>query len=228
MNFFNMSKILTILFLMVASVSCLDDNDPTPPLYRAYAFVTEVNEEYFFNLDNGSVLKAMEFDDTDLELENNDRVMISFYIEDSFEDLPYNHLIKLHSLHEVSYSNIVELNSESRDTIGDGKVYVSYVNVTGYNLNVEYEYLKGEEEHQFSLCYDEEEQKEGEPPVLELRNYYPGENSGKIRYAAISSFNVSDLADWGKLNNENQIEFVLKYNTDDHLVDQVKLYYTPD
>ncbi len=230
MKYFKLKQIALALIMMVLVVSCIEDVEPTPRSYTAYGFLTKTGDTYYVELDGGTKVKLMPFDDSGYDFEEMTRVLFQFTIEEEYEtSAPINYLVNVQgNILIVDYSPIVELNDESRDTIGKGFMELEFlpVSINEYlNLSVLYEKKDGY--HVFSLCYDPEAQEEGKPIILDLKNKQPEEDKdGKI-VRSYKSFNLSGLLDLGQLDGDGEMKFTLRINRGDSQEANFDLIYKP-
>ncbi len=226
MRNFKLGFIFLMVLVSTGLYSCLEDEDPQPIYYSAWSNMYTIGDVYYATTDGGLVLKMNEFDDSDLQFEENDRVVITFTIEEENTGGIFDYLVNLEQLYYVEEGDLVALNENSRDTIGNGYVQLSaYPLVGGDYLNLELVYEQEEGDHVFSLCYDETIQEEGEPVILELRNYYPEENDDDEYVAGLYSFNISQLQMWSEMDEDNVIEFTLRINSGDSQEQDFNLEY---
>lgn len=230
MKYFKLKQIALALVLVVMAVSCIEDAEPIPQKFMGYGFINKIGQTYFVDEDGGLNLELMPFDDTKFDFEENNRVWLQFTLEKEYEESdPARYLVNLQGLWVVDYSPaIVELTTESRDTIGKGFVELEYPLVLLDNyLNLSVRYRKQEGNHVFSLCYDETAQEEGKPIILDLKNKQPEE--GKVGQMTLSyqSFNISQLQNLGEFDSEGEMKFTLRINNEDSQEANFDLIYKP-
>lgn len=230
MKYFKLKQIALALVMMVLAVSCIDDVEPTPRSYTAYGFLTKTGDTYHVEIDGGTKVKLMPFDDSNYEFEEITRVLFQFTIEEEYEtSAPLNYLVNvLGNILIVDYSQIVELNDESRDTIGNGFIELEFlpVSIDEY-LNLSVLYKKQEGDHVFSLCYDPEDQEDGKPIILDLKNKQPEEGNNGHTVRSYKSFNLSGLMDLGELDADGEMKFTLRINSGDSQEANFDLVYKP-
>lgn len=229
MKYFKLKQIALALALVLMSVSCIDDGEPTPMRYTAYGFITKVADTYYVNIDGGMKVQLQPFNAGDLQLTGEDRILFQFTVEEEYEaTAPVRYLVNVEAIMIVDYSHIVTLNDVSRDTIGKGIVNFEYAPapVDDY-LNLSVLYQKQEGKHVFSLCYDPETQEEGQPVILELKNKRPVEKESGQIVKTYQSFNIAQLQTWGEFDSEGKMEFTLRINSGDSQERDYKLTYAP-
>ncbi|SMO42960.1 NigD-like protein [Saccharicrinis carchari] len=230
MKYFKLKQIALALLMVVLGVGCIEDSEPTPMRYTAYGFLNKTGEKYYVDLDGGMKVELAPFDDSELEFEGDDRVLFMFTVEKDYgTEAPVRYLVNvLGKIWFIDYSDIVELNAVSRDTIGDGYVELEYTPVpVGDYLNLNVFYKKQEGDHVFSLCYDPESQVDDEPVVLELKHKKPEEGNSGQMVRTYQSYNLSGLMQWGELDSENKMKFTLRINSGDSQQRDFNLIYAP-
>ncbi|MGQ1783691.1 MULTISPECIES: NigD1/NigD2 family lipoprotein [unclassified Saccharicrinis] len=228
MKLLKLKQIGFLLVMLMGMMSCVEESEPSPTIYTYYGFIYNDGGYYYVDIDTGEKLKVVEFDDSELDLEPYDRVIVSFIIEETPEvPILYDHLVELQGFYDVDFSDIVTLDETSRDTIGDGFITLTDYHIAGDYLNIQVYYDQQDGEHIFSLCYDETQQEEGEPVILDLRNYYPESADVSAQYYTYKSYNLMDLSSIGELNDENKIEFILRTNKGDSQEQKIDLVYNP-
>ena len=231
MNFLRMKHIALSLILTLFFVSCMDDGETSPTVYSAWGFIYSLDSEYYVTIDGGTVFKVSSLsDDAIAMIEENDRIILNYYITETPEETTYyDYMVEISSFLVIDYKNLIEVNDESRDTLGDGYMQLgtnSYL--SGDILNLEIYFTPQEGDHVFTLCYDETLQEEGEDLILDLRNYYPEEGDDVSTAYTYKSFNIADIVSLGELNEENKIPFILRINYDDSQEQEFNFEYDPE
>ncbi len=216
MNTLKFQYIFTLLVLVLSLVGCADDDEETnPESYGGWGFIYILDSEYYINSDWGSTLKINDLSDEYISLvQDNDRIIFNFHvIETPDAETLYDYKIEIEALKVVDYDFLVTVNDESRDTLGNGTLGIgTNSHLYGNNLNLELFYLPQKDNHIFTLCYDETMQTEGEPVILDLRNYYTEEGTSDTYVYTYKTFDISEILSFGELNEDEVIPFVLRIN----------------
>ncbi len=213
----------TLLFAIIAimlgfgATSCLNDDEETRPRYAEMGS-TEMSaeDEPLVTTDSDLTLKLKS---SPSDFEENQRVMITYSIDqEGGESDVYDYLVDVYSLQDVVTKEIMVLNEENRDTIGEDQIAINDIWIAGGYLNVEFFFHgTGQEVHYINVVKDPEEQ--GEDPTeifLQVRHDARGEEMLE-RYRGIMSFHLESLQVEGEemvtLIFENQNFYAPPYST---------------
>ncbi len=141
LRFYLAAVILTVLTMPMLQ-SCLDDdNDYRNTLFTIGTLEIIDGKDYFFNLDDGD--KMYPSDTTyihNYELANGQRVFIHFLPLE--EDKPgYEYNVKLIQLENILTKDIISLTEETADSIGNDRINVAKLWITGKYLNIEHQFF---------------------------------------------------------------------------------------
>ena len=141
LRFYLVAVILTVLTMPMLQ-SCLDDdNDYRNTLFTIGTLEIIDGKDYFFNLDDGDKMYPS---DTayihNYELVNGQRVFIHFLPLE--EDKPgYEYNVKLIQLENILTKDIIPLTEETADSIGNDRINVAELWITGNYLNIEHQFF---------------------------------------------------------------------------------------
>lgn len=211
-------EIIVGLFIVFLFGSCINDGDNVPPTYSTFGFLEKVNDDYYINTDDDKKLKVTNA--SSFNFGDDGRVYAVF-------SEATNLLIELQSLIYVDYSDILMVDDVSRDTLGNGELGINYWVIYNNYFNVELLYDKTKGDHSFCLCYDDDNQVDGEVVKLELRNYSTNTTvESEVLGSRLSTFNLKKLISLTNFS-EGDIEFELIINKGTENKNIVKFKYTP-
>lgn len=138
------SVILLLTFLAVSMLqSCLSDADDTSngTLFTIGTIKVIEDKEYYFNLDDGE--KMYPSDTTYIHnytVNDDQRVFIHFLpLEESIPGYKYN--VKLIQIEDILTKDIIPLTEETADSIGNDRINVVELWITGNYLNIEHQFF---------------------------------------------------------------------------------------
>ncbi|GAF04311.1 NigD1/NigD2 family lipoprotein [Saccharicrinis fermentans] len=229
MKFLKMKHMLLMFAIVVGMSACSEDSDPIPEVFTRFGFMYTDGGNYFIDIDGGEKLMVESFDDEGVELDAYDRVLATFSIKETPEEtILYDYLVELKGFYDIDFSDIVTLDDDSRDTIGDGFITVTDMGISENYLNLQIFYAQQKGSHVFSLCYDATQQEDGEAVILDLYNYYPEEEEdGGANYYTYQTYDLSELSSLLELNEDNEIEFRIRVNKGDSQEKIYQVVYDP-
>ena len=186
---------LIIGALAVFSTSCLDDNnDTTPPQYLELG-ITRLGaaDQMQVFTDSELTLQFASFP-ADYDFAENTRVMIKYSVKEQGGDSDaYDYLVDVFSIQDVVSKDIIELNAENRDTIGNDQIFINDVWISGGYLNVDFSFYGNDKVHSINVVKDPEEQTDN-PSELYLQVRHDAQNDEMLhRYRGLISFYLEPL-----------------------------------
>jgi hypothetical protein len=156
--------------------------------------------------DSGLLLEFVGYP-RNFDYDEDKRVMMKYSVnEDGQETDEYDYLVDIYSIQEVRLKDIVELNAENRDTIGEDQIYIHDVWVSGDFLNVDFAFYGNGEIHYINVVKDPEEQT-GDASKIFLEIRHDGRDDPmKESFRGIMSFRLEPL----QLPDLNKVELIFK------------------
>lgn len=189
----------TILLVGLAVVwllpSCIDDVENAPYTYRQLCVTSYLDDNYLFISDSGERLLAKSLP-LDYEFEDDKRVMVTFsdFTKSMIEG--YDYLIVLENIYDINTKDIIFINEENKDTLGNAPVFFDNIYASGNYLNLIFTFgASGNEKHYFNMSYDA-----GLQPVsndtIKLTFHHKDNNDTWIQnYPGFISFDLRSLGD---------------------------------
>lgn len=196
------------LFFGVSFTSCFDDDQESTPIRYLEMGIVKIgtsdevrvftDSEWLLELDS----YPMNFD-----FEEDQRVMIQYSVsEQNKEDAEYDYLVDVYSVQEVRLKDVIELNEENRDTIGEDQIYINEVWVSGDFLNIDFQFYGDGEVHYINLVKDPDEQTDDVSKVyLQVRHDARDDEMVDI-YRGIMSFRLEPL----QVESLEEVELIFK------------------
>lgn len=151
LKFYLATVILTALAMFMLQ-SCLEDNSNSYPyngsnantLFTIGTLKIIDGRDYCFSLDDGSKMYPSDTTNIhDYELVDGQRVFIQFLpLKES--KLGYEYNVKLIQLENILTKDIIPLTEETADSIGNDRINVTELWVTGKYLNIEHQFFHSE------------------------------------------------------------------------------------
>lgn len=196
------------LIFGIGFTSCLDDDQETTPIQYLEMGIVKIgaSDEIRIFTDSGLLLELVSYP-TGFEYEEGTRVMAKYSVnEDGEEADEYDYLVEVYSIQEVRLKDIVELNEESRDTIGDDQIFIDDIWVSGDFLNIDFSFYGSGEIHYINVVKDPEEQTD-DPSNIYLEVRHDGQGDEMLeRYRGIMSLRLEPL----QVEGVNEIDLIFK------------------
>ncbi|WP_044084526.1 NigD1/NigD2 family lipoprotein [Marinilabilia salmonicolor] len=196
------------LFLGVGFTSCLDDDqESTPMRYLEMGIVKMGDTDEIRVFTDSELLLELDSYPTGFDYEEDQRVMIQYSVSKlNQESEDYDYLVDVSSVQEVRLKDVIELNEENRDTIGDDQIYINEVWVSGDFLNVDFYFYGDGEVHYINVVKDPEEQTD-DPSKVYLQVRHDARDDDMLeRYRGIMSFKLAPL----QVADLDEIELIFK------------------
>lgn len=196
------------LFLGVGFTSCLDDDqESTPMRYLEMGIVKMGDADEIRVLTDSELLLELDSYPTGFDYEEDQRVMLQYSVSKlNQESADYDYLVDVYSVQEVRLKDVIELNQENRDTIGDDQIYINEVWVSGDFLNVDFYFYGDGEVHYINVVKDPEEQTD-DPSKVYLQIRHDARDDDMVeRYRGIMSFKLEPL----QVADLNEVELIFK------------------
>lgn len=196
------------LFLGVGFTSCLDDDqESTPMRYLEMGIVKMGNADEIRVLTDSELLLELDSYPTGFDYEEDQRVMLQYSVSKlNQESADYDYLVDVYSVQEVRLKDVIELNEENRDTIGDDQIYINEVWVSGDFLNVDFYFYGDGEVHYINVVKDPEEQTD-DPSKVYLQVRHDARDDDMVeRYRGIMSFKLEPL----QVVDLNEVELIFE------------------
>jgi hypothetical protein len=210
--------VLVAMFGFLAT-GCLDDsNDSTPPQYLEMGVVeTGAADELFVVTDSELTLRLAAYS-ADFDFVDGKRIVLEYSVKErAAESEDYDYLVNVHSVQEVVTKEIVELDEESRDTIGSDQIYINEIWVSAGYLNIDFSFYGNDKTHFINVVKDPEEQPADVTEILLQVRHDARDDAMVSRYRGLMSFYLESLqvegADKVSLVFENQNFYAAPYST---------------
>jgi hypothetical protein len=196
------------LIFGIGFTSCLDDDQETTPVQYLEMGVVKIgaSDEIRVFTDSGLLLEFVSYPSS-FEYEDSSRVMVKYSVNEEGEDADeYDYLVDVYSIQEIRLKDIIELNDESRDTIGDDQVFIHDIWVGGDFLNVDFSFYGSGEVHYINVIKDPEEQTDDTSEIyLEVRHDARGDEMKESR-RGIMSLRLDSL----QVEGLDEVELIFK------------------
>lgn len=190
--------ICVTLVAILAFSGCNDDND-YENVWLAVGTIEktgEGNDDFRVKLDDSTILNPIENNHPGFETEENQRVVVNFTILTK-EQAPNDLIIcnvRINTINEVLTKDIIEIDDENADSIGNDPVRVRDGWIVNNYLNFQFDYYGGGETHYINLVKDPDNLQDSEGVyLLEFRH-----NANDDRYSyvlnGLVSFDLNSLA----------------------------------
>ena len=196
------SVILLLTFLAVSMLqSCLSDADDTSngTLFTIGTIKVIEDKEYYFNLDDGE--KMYPSDTTYIHnytVNDDQRVFIHFLpLEESIPGYKYN--VKLIQIEDILTKDIIPLTEETADSIGNDRINVVELWITGNYLNIEHQFFhnnNSSKKHMLNLVINQTKQasaSEDDYLTLEFRHNAYDDEPRTLGWGVVS-FRLKEIA----------------------------------
>ncbi|PRY98307.1 NigD-like protein [Marinilabilia salmonicolor] len=183
------------LFFGVGFTSCLDDdNESTPMRYLEMGIVKMGETDEIRVLTDSELLLELDNYPASFDFEEEQRVMIQYSVSElNEENTTYDYLVDVYSVQEVRLKDVIELNEENRDTIGDDQIYINEVWVSGDFLNIDFQFYGDGKVHYINVVKDPDEQTDDPAKIyLQVRHDAREDDMEEI-YRGIMSFRLEPL-----------------------------------
>lgn len=187
----------TLIFIpLIQACDWLDDDDDWANKMTIVTIKavndTENNDEFYFLIDGGKKMYAdTKRYSSNYDFKDGQRAFV--YINLLSEEIPgYDYNAELVYIENILTKNVIDLNEEIVDSIGNDKINITYAWYGGDHVNIQFEFFgttNPKELHMVNLVRNEMEeiQEEGDYLIVEFRhnahNDYPNE-----RLTGIASF----------------------------------------
>lgn len=172
---------------------------------------SDLDYDFVVYCDNGDTLLPMVNANSDFETHNNQRIIVNYTILDNVENSNQKFYVKINSIYEVLYKDLVELTNVNSDSLGTDPVQIQDIWLAKNMLNIEFKYKGNNQMHYINLCYKNVNRSNEEPIELEFRH---NANSDEELYVfdAIVTFKLDHLFTTNCTNNNTYgpINFVVK------------------
>ncbi|MBS2097524.1 NigD1/NigD2 family lipoprotein [Carboxylicivirga linearis] len=142
--------------LLLVVTGCMKEYETVPYTYRQLCVTATYGDFYMFISDSGAKFITEKLP-ADYEFEVDQRVMISFteFTKSEVED--YDYIFEPLTVSEIASLDIIFINDENKDTLGNDGVILNNAYVSGNYLNVDLSFgASGTVVHHFNTSYDEE------------------------------------------------------------------------
>jgi hypothetical protein len=196
------------LIFGIGFTSCLNDDQETTPVQYLEMGVVKIggSEEIRVFTDSGLLLEFVSYP-TEFEFEEDSRVMVKYSVNEEGEEADeYDYLVDVYSIQEIRLKDIIELNDESRDTIGDDQIFIRDIWVSGAFLNIDFSFYGSGEVHYINVIKDPEEQTDDPSEIyLEVRHNARGDEM-KESSRGIMSLRLEPL----QIEGLDKVELIFK------------------
>ncbi len=199
---------IVALFLGVGFTSCLDDDNESTPLQYLEMGIVQLGEsdEIRVMTDSDLLLEFATYP-VSFDYEDDQRVMIQYSVnEENTESADYDYLVDVYSVQEVRLKDVIELNEENRDTIGDDQIYINEVWVSGDFLNVDFYFYGDGEVHYINVVKDPEEQTDDASKIYLQVRHDARDDEMVERYRGVMSFRLEPL----QVGDLDEVELIFK------------------
>nr|WP_321452060.1 NigD-like C-terminal domain-containing protein [uncultured Carboxylicivirga sp.] len=189
--------------LVVILSSCMKDIDSTPYTYSNLCITSLNGDYYLFTSDFGEVYASKSLPD-DYDFEVDKRVMLSFSTYTESTEADYDYLVLPSSIIDISTSDIIYINEENKDTLGNDGVLIKGLFAQGNYLNVDFAFgASGAKSHYFNTSFDSELQTSNDTVTLTFHH----KDNDDVWLQSYSGFMSFDLRSLGE--DEPQRPYVL-------------------
>lgn len=205
-----MKKIIfSALVLVLLSACQFEENDY---LNRTVALATVENPtkstDFYLNLDNGGRIKVGSSAIPYYRPLDGQRIIADYSITASTpQSSIYSHVVRLNDVYEVLTKGIFDITPATQDSIGNDKVMINDIWISGNYLNIEFEFMGYSRVHYINLVKDATKSYTDGKVHLEFRHNanddYPDYNK-----SGIVSFNLNSLRN----NDANEVKLVIHAN----------------
>jgi hypothetical protein len=196
------------LFVGVSFTSCLDDDEESTPVrYLEMGIVKIGDSDEVRVLTDSELLLELDSYPTSFDYEAEQRVMIQYSVSDrNQESSEYDYLVDVYSVQEVRLKDVIELNEENRDTIGEDQIYINEVWVSGDFLNIDFQFYGDGEVHYINVVKDPDEQTDEVSKVYLQVRHDAREDEMVDIYRGIMSFRLEPL----QVESLEEVELIFK------------------
>ena len=198
-------KFIAFIFAIMTTTlilqSCLDDNDGPADLLVISTInkISQDSKDFYFTLDNGE--KMYPSDTTYIHnytVNDDQRVFIHFLpLEESIPGYKYN--VKLIQIEDILTKDIIPLTEETADSIGNDRINVVELWITGNYLNIEHQFFhnnNSSKKHMLNLVINQTEQasaSEDDYLTLEFRHNAYDDEPRTLGWGVVS-FRLKEIA----------------------------------
>ena len=202
--------IITIIFtgILLTNIGC-DDNSKSLGNFGIdiATVVPEGNNSYSLQLDNGKRLwpaaSTINYSPT-----HDNRILLNYTILSEARD-GFDHYIKVNDLWELLTKDIIELDAQNKDIIGDDPVKANAVWVGGDYLNVSFHFNYGGVKPHFVNLVDNKLEPKSESDIVELEFKHNSYDSKSERlYEGYVCFDLRPL----RTNDADSVKLSIKVN----------------
>jgi hypothetical protein len=217
----NLRNIL-ILFAIVLS-GCIKHADNDPMTLLDLGILNHYGSGYMIITDGGNVLLA-ESIPVNIDFDDNARVSIQYRIiqrAPQNDSIQADYLVQVDGINELITKEIITVDDNNRDTLGNAPVEFRQVWITQDFLTVYYSFYVGSKYHDFNLTYDIDEQADDEFIYLTFR--HNDNNDEEVQqYWAYVTFRLNSLRKEGQ--SEVKIHFRGKQNNENDYIKSDLVY----
>ena len=219
-----MTKLRNILILFTIIFSgCIKHADDDAMTFLDLGILNHYGSKYLIITDGGNVLLT-ESIPVNIDFDENARVSVRYRI---LQQAPHNdsiqadYLVQVDGINELITKDIITVDDNNRDSLGNAPVEFRQVWITQDFLTVYYSFYAGSKYHDFNLTYDVDEQVDDEHVYLTFRHNDHNDEEVK-QYFAYVSFRLNFLRKEGQ--SEVKIYFRGKQNAENNYVQSDLVY----
>lgn len=207
--------LLSILF-----VSCNNDEDrySLGKVWISMGIIDTINTygyDFVIYCDNGDTLLPAANAAINFEATNNQRVIANYTKLGDVSNTKQMFYVKVNNLNKVLFKELIELNNEVADSLGNDPVMISDMWLKNDMLNIEFMYAGSYKTHYINLAYKTNDQGVIEQPVELVFKHNDNNDENHHLLNGIVTFRLNAI----KFENLDETHFVVKwidYHDEEH------------
>lgn len=175
--------------------SCIEEGEEVPYTYKQICVTSYLGDDYLFTSDLGERLLAKSLP-KDYEFEEDKRVVVAFSNYSDSQDGEYDYLIVPTEIINITTKDIIFINEENKDTLGNDGVIFNGIYANGDYLDLDFTFgASGTRAHYFNMSYDEALQTASNDTVKLTFHHKDNNDSWVQSYSGYLSFDLRSLGD---------------------------------